>query len=179
MMMDFQQHTPPKQPDFEVMASAYATAMGLGNALRATDALSHQPATADTQSAVAKLRAVCEETRKDSLELAELLWATYRTLETEVSGIPPSAAPFQRMLDAMRESEAEMDRGMAEHQIIRDIMMPLRRATAKARSNASLVVNLIRQKTPGAQSSVSSKADPEGLRELARVNTQLLREKCG
>jgi|GEM_PF-5528104 len=178
-MMNFLQHPPPQRPNYEVIGSAYAAATGLGHALRATDEFARHLGAGTGQPGLDELRIICEETRNDSLELADLLWDTYWILEnTDISTVP-SAKPFQRMLEEMREGEAELDKGMARYPVIRDVMMPLRRATAKARSNASLVVNVIRQKTPGAQTSIPSKADPEGLRELARVNTRLLRERFG
>lgn len=166
--------SPPRPDSYEVMAAAYAMASGLGDVERAAEAYTREPATA-----LDALRHVCEETRRETLELAEAIWSIHQLLSTPESGFSTSLAPFEKMLEEMRESEEKLDRDMAQHQVIREIMMPLRRATAKTRAYVSDVVLLLRQMHPEQCQRIPSQAKPEALRALAESSAQLLDKRLG
>ncbi len=172
-MMHFVQSRP--RPDgFEVMAEAYAMASGLCDVERAAEAYAH-----DSHAALEMLRQACKDSERTTLKFVDSLGAIYQALSAPDSDIPVSLAPFVEILEEMRESEAKQDRDMTEHPQFREIMTPLRRATAKARSIVSDIVLLIRQRTPGEQTAIPGKSDPEALRALASVSTRLLEERFG
>lgn len=159
-----------------LLTTAFAVTSGLGGIVQASTAVVVSPVVvAPAKAPHEELRHLTQDIMPHAQSLADSLEDTYLAMSQGEVDLSEQVdhAEAEAMVKTLRQHEVAIDRIMESSEVARDILLPLRKMIAKARSNASIVASLARQEA-GEFEHFAGQANPGGLKALARANTDIV-----